>query len=181
MWELHNMEEEWRFLIIDVFNIFNEQNWTRMLWTVWHEWPSGAKVTFNCYIHCWGRDGGPLWTTTANNSTDVFIFCKEGITHGYPVSMFAYGIGILPLIQILILKQAFSGVEQCWYANNVGTCSKYDCIWHFFIRLQEIVPVMAISPSPLRHLDCATWHNLELARTVFVDYLHHVKVTTSHH
>jgi hypothetical protein len=26
MWELHNMEEEWRFLIIDVFNIFNEQN-----------------------------------------------------------------------------------------------------------------------------------------------------------
>jgi hypothetical protein len=26
MWELHNMEEEWGFLLIDASNVFNEQN-----------------------------------------------------------------------------------------------------------------------------------------------------------
>jgi hypothetical protein len=39
VWELHSMEEEWGFLLIDIFNAFNEQHQTQMLWTVWHKWP----------------------------------------------------------------------------------------------------------------------------------------------
>jgi hypothetical protein len=62
MWDVHHMEEEWGFLLIDVRNAFNEQNRTRILWALHHEWPSGARFTFNCYRH-WcilvirGKDG----------------------------------------------------------------------------------------------------------------------------
>jgi hypothetical protein len=36
---------------IDARNAFNELNQTVMLWTIRHEWPSGARFTFNCYKH----------------------------------------------------------------------------------------------------------------------------------
>jgi hypothetical protein len=34
LWELHQQEEEWGFLLIDAKNASNEQNRTGMLWTV---------------------------------------------------------------------------------------------------------------------------------------------------
>jgi hypothetical protein len=46
MWNLHNMEEDWGFLLINSSKAFNEQNQTGMLWMVWHEWPSGAEFYF---------------------------------------------------------------------------------------------------------------------------------------
>ena len=42
-WEEHAQEEDWRFILIDARNAFNEENWTAMLWAVRHEWPSGAR------------------------------------------------------------------------------------------------------------------------------------------
>ena len=47
----HRKEEDWGFLLIEARNAFNEENRTAMLWAVWHEWPSGAQFTFNCYRH----------------------------------------------------------------------------------------------------------------------------------
>jgi hypothetical protein len=46
LWELHQQEEEWGFLLIDANNVFNEQNRTGKLWTVQNEWPSGARFVF---------------------------------------------------------------------------------------------------------------------------------------
>ena len=51
LWEEHAQEEDWGFLLIDARNAFNEENRTAMLWSVWHEWPSGMQFTFNCYRH----------------------------------------------------------------------------------------------------------------------------------
>ena len=47
LWEEHNQEEDWGFLIIDARNAFNEKNRTARLWSVQHEWPSGAQFTLN--------------------------------------------------------------------------------------------------------------------------------------
>jgi hypothetical protein len=77
MWELHKAEEEWGFLLIDARNAFNEMNRTVMLWTVRHEWPSGARFTFNCYKH-WG-------TLVIRNNNGTFICSKEGVTQGDPL------------------------------------------------------------------------------------------------
>jgi len=49
MWNEHKMEDKFGFLLIDVSNAFNAENRMGMLWTVCHEWPSGAQFTFNCY------------------------------------------------------------------------------------------------------------------------------------
>ena len=47
VWEAHQQEEEWGFLLIDACNAFNEHNQMAMLWTIKHEWPSGARIAFN--------------------------------------------------------------------------------------------------------------------------------------
>ena len=63
-----------------------------MLWAMRHEWPSGARFSFNCYRH---------WSTLvirAGYGTGNFLYSKEVVTHGDPVDMVAYGLGILPLI-----------------------------------------------------------------------------------
>ena len=51
LWAQHSQEEDWGFLLIYVWNAFNEKNRTAVLWAVRHEWPSGAQFTFNCYHH----------------------------------------------------------------------------------------------------------------------------------
>ena len=51
LFEEHQKEEDWGFLLIDARNTFNEENRIAMLWAVQHEWPSGAKLNFNCYRH----------------------------------------------------------------------------------------------------------------------------------
>jgi hypothetical protein len=93
--DLHEMEEQWGFLLIDASNTFNEQNRIEMLWAVQHEWPSGARFVFNCYKH-WA-----VLVLRGNDGRAVFIFSKEGVSQGDLLSMFAYGIGILPLIRQL--------------------------------------------------------------------------------
>jgi hypothetical protein len=55
------------------------------------------------------------WATLVisnSNASGIFLFSKEGITQGDTLSMFAYGVGILPLIHRLKLK--FPAVEQPW-------------------------------------------------------------------
>ena len=51
LWEEHQTEEDWVFLLIDARNAFNEETRTAMLWAVRNECPSGAQFMFNCYRH----------------------------------------------------------------------------------------------------------------------------------
>ena len=51
LWGKNLFTEEWVFLLVDAKNVFNEINQVRMLWTVQHVWPSGARFVFNCYRH----------------------------------------------------------------------------------------------------------------------------------
>jgi hypothetical protein len=95
LWDLQEMEENWGFLLINASNAFNEQYQIEMLWAVQHEWPSGARFVFNCYKH-WA-----VLVLQGNDGHAVFIFSKECLTQGDPISKFAYGIGILPLIRQL--------------------------------------------------------------------------------
>jgi hypothetical protein len=161
MWELHKAEEEWGFLLIDARNAFNEQNRTAMLWTVRHEWPSGARFTFNCYKH-WGT-----LVIRNNNGTGTFIYSKEGVTQGDPLSMFAYGVGLLPLIRAL--KESFPAMDQTWYADDAGAGGKFNAIKQLFAKLQEIGPHYGYFPEPSKSILIVSHENLPAATAAFKD------------
>ena len=107
LWEEHQTEEDWGFILIDARNACNEENRTAMLWAVRHEWPSGAQFTFNCYRH-W--DTLVVWDT--GDGSGHFLYSKEGVTQEDPLAMIAYGIGVLPLIREL--WSAHPRVIQPW-------------------------------------------------------------------
>ena len=81
-----------------------------MLWAVRHECPSGARFALNCYRQ---------WSTLVirlGYGTGNFLFSKKVVTHGDPVAMVAYGLGILPLIREL--RNSCPGITQPWYADE---------------------------------------------------------------
>ena len=47
MWKQHDQEEYWGFLLIDVHNAFNEDNFISIMLAMRHKWPSGARFAFN--------------------------------------------------------------------------------------------------------------------------------------
>ena len=82
--------------------------------------------------------------------------------------MFAYGIGILPLIRQL--KAEFPQVEQPWYADDAGAGARFDEIERFFARLQEVGPQFGYYPEPTKSILIVRQHNLEAARLCFPDF-----------
>jgi hypothetical protein len=77
LFETHKAEEERGFLLVDAKNVFNKDNSrTAMCWTVHHQWPSGARYTFNCYRH-WS-----VLVVRSANGTPLFLSSKEGVTQG---------------------------------------------------------------------------------------------------
>ena len=168
LWAQHQHADDWGFLLIDAKNAFNEQNRTAMLWAVRHEWPSGARFVFNCYRH---------WSTLilrSGNGTANFLHSKEGVSQGDPLSMFAYGLGILPLIRQL--KADFPEVEQPWYADDAGAGGNFSEIRRFFSKLEEIGPNYGYYPEPSKSILVVRQHNLEAAKRAFPDF--GFKVTT---
>ncbi len=103
----------------------------------------------------------------SNNGHAVFIFSKEGVTQGDPLSMFAYGIGILPLIRQL--KAEFPQVEQPRYTDDAGAGEKFDEIERFFRQLCKIGPLFGYYPEPTKSILIMRQHNLKAARLGFPD------------
>eukprot|EP00978_Attheya_sp_CCMP212_P026136 scaffold85322_cov36-Attheya_sp.AAC.1 len=118
LWGEHDEEDEWGFLLVDATNAFNEGNHIMILWTVHHEWPSGARFTFTCYGH-WGT-----LRVRNQNGTALFIFSMEGATQGDPLAMFIHGMGLLLLIRRL--KSEVDDVSQPWFADDAGAGGKFD-------------------------------------------------------
>ncbi len=76
-----------------------------MLWNVRVFWPRCSRFLFNSY-----RGWGSLIVSGANR----FLYSKEGVTQGDPLSMFMYDIISIPLISSL---DDDAGVQkQVWYA-----------------------------------------------------------------
>ena len=85
-----------------------------MLWAVRHEWPSGARFTYNCY-----RQWATLVVRNIEDGSGHFFHSKEGVTQGDPLAMITYYIGVLPLIRVL--RTNHTQVSQPWYADDAGT------------------------------------------------------------
>jgi hypothetical protein len=155
LWKQHEEEEEWGFLLVDASNAFNKLNQTAMLWTIQHEWPYGAPFAFNCYCH-WAS-----LVIRGKGGTSVLLY---SVTQGDPLSMFGYGIGILPLIRRL--KHEFPAVKQPWYTDDAGTRGCFTDLRNFFLRLQEIGPTYGYFPEPTKSILIVRAHNRTIARSL---------------
>jgi hypothetical protein len=115
-------------------------------------------------------------TRAPKQQWDWHLPVQQGrITQGDPLSMFAYGIGILPL-SICLLKVKIPAVEQPWYADDAGAGRKFAEICHFFSKLQDIGPNFGYYPEPTTSILVVPQHNLEAAQVTFPDF--NFKVTT---
>ena len=53
---------------------------------------------------------------SADNGMGHILFSKEGVSHGYPLAMIIYGLGIISCIWDL--QKAHPDVNQPWYADD---------------------------------------------------------------
>ena len=139
-WNEHSDDDETGFLLIDARNAFNEMNRARMLFEIRFSWPRGARFIFNCYKH-WG-----CLTIKTQSGESFTLHSKEGVTQGDPLSMMAYGIGTLPIIQSLhCLKEK---CLQLWYADDASLGGKFEAISKMFRKLCQIGPKFGYYPEP---------------------------------
>jgi hypothetical protein len=99
---------------------------------------------------------------------------KEGVIQGDPLSMFGYGIGILPLIRQL--QKEFPAVKQPWYADDAGAGGSFTDLRKFLLRLQERGPWYGYFPEPTKSILVVRSHNRHTAKSAFTDL--QFKVTT---
>ena len=116
-----------------------------MLWSVRHEWPSGAHFTFNCYRH-WAT----LVVQDTGDGSGHFLHSKESVTQGDPLAMIAYGTGVLPLIREL--QGDHPRVTQPWYSDNAGTGGEFTNILEHLRDLQAQGPVQGYYPEPTKSI-----------------------------
>ena len=69
------------------------------------------------------------------NGTASFMHSREGVTQVDKLSIVAYDIAVLPLIQWLKLE--YSGVTQPWYSDDMGAKGTYKNIDLYFNSLKR--------------------------------------------
>ena len=94
-WDANSNVENWVFKLVEAKNTFNEIDQIIMLWTVCHSRLSGSSFVLNCYLHHY------LIVLRERDGTSNIIHIKEGVMQGEPLTMVAYGIGVLLTIKIL--------------------------------------------------------------------------------
>ena len=78
--------------------------------------------------------------------TASFLHSREGVTQGGPLSMIAFGIGILLLIKSI--KLDISDVTQSWYADDAGDLGTFTRLETYFDSLTRQVPGRGYYPKP---------------------------------
>ena len=79
-----------------------------------------------------------------------FLHSKEGVTQGDPLSIIAYGIGVLPLIREL--QGAHPRVTQPWYADDAEAGGKIPQIMEHLKDLQAQGPAQGYYQEPTKSI-----------------------------
>ena len=94
-----------------------------------------------------------------------FLHSKEGVTHWYPLSMIAYGIGVLPLIRDLWYAHPL--ITQPWCVDDVLAGGKFRHIMEHFQGLQLRGPVRGYFPEPTKSILVVAQRNVARAEELF--------------
>jgi hypothetical protein len=111
-------------LLVDAANAFNAVNRVAALWNARILWRSCARFLFNTY-----RGYAYLVVrSTRQQGKGTIMLSREGVTQGDPLSMFLYGIAIMPLIRRCRPPVEGEGWRQCWYADDSSAVARLKAL-----------------------------------------------------
>lgn len=106
-------------------------------------WPRCSGFIFNTYRG---------WAPLAVKGASSFIYSREGVTKGDPLSMFIYAIGVLPLIKA-VGHPDHSGT-QVWYADDASACADLEALKDWLSGLLNEGLKYGYSPKPSKFCCC---------------------------
>lgn len=134
----HAQPSGWGVLMVDASNAFNCLNRAAMLLHARVLWPRCARFLFNTYRG---------WSVLVMRGCSEFLYSKEGVTQGDPLSMFMYAIGTLPLIRSLYNPTCWT---QIWYADDASAGGSLADLYKWFSRLCDYGPAYGYFPEPTK-------------------------------
>ena len=148
--------------MIDASNAFNRINHQAVLWNTRILWPSCSAFIFNTY-----RGWSPLIVTDFKE----YLYSKEGVTQGDPLSMFVYAVATLPFIKHLRHPPPVGG--DVWYADDASACAPLQDLMSWFRKLQSIGPSYGYYPEPKKCVLVVGSDHLRTAHELFDSYGDH--------
>ena len=130
-----------------------------MLWNARHEWPSGARFTFDCCRH---------WSTLFVRGSDgaaTMMHSEEGATQGCPLAMFGCGVLLLPLIRLL--KREAEAIKQMWCADDSSGAGKFKKLCAFYNLVAMHGPKCGYHPEADESTLVVAERNVEAATESF--------------
>ena len=85
------------------------------------------------------------WAALVVHGSEEFLYSREGVTQGDPLSMFLYAIGTMPLIRLLKNPSLWT---QVWYADDASACGKLCHLRQWFDLLLDVGPGFGYFPNP---------------------------------
>ena len=140
---MYNDENNDTVLLVDASNAFYSLNREVFLHNISYICPAISAFVKNC----------------CNSPSRLFIIggkelkSNEGTTHGDPVSMAIYGIGVTPLINMLIdivVTSKDSQVSVLAYADDFSAAGKLDDLRKWWDTLTIIDPKFGYYPEPTK-------------------------------
>ena len=140
---MYNDENNDTVLLVDASNAFNPLNREVFFHNISYIGPAISVFVKNCY----------------NSPSSLFIIggkelkSNEDITQGDPVSMAIYGIGVIPLINMLIdivVTSTESQVSVLAYADDFSAAGKLDDLRKWWDTLTIIRPKFGYYPEPTK-------------------------------
>ena len=156
----------WGVLLVDAANAFNSLNRAAMLMHARVLWPRCARFLFNTYRG---------WSVLVLRGSSTYLYSKEGVTQGDPLSMFMYAIGTLPLIRSLNDPGHWT---QLWYADDASASGALPKLRNWFNQLCSYGPSFGYYPEPTKSFVVVSERWKSDAAAVFGDL--GVQVVTGH-
>jgi hypothetical protein len=148
-------------LLVDASNAFNAVNRPAALWNARMIWTGAAYFLFNTY-----RSYNLLVIRSSTSpGSGTIMLSREGVTQGDPMSMFFYGIAILPLIRRCKIEDPDSG--QAWYADDSSGIGRLTRLRKWFDLLCEDGPGFGYFPEADKSYLIVTPRHLALAKRIF--------------
>jgi hypothetical protein len=149
-----NVDSGWGLLLVDASNAFNSINRIAALWNARIQWPRCARFLFNTYRG---------FSALILQGSDEFLYSREGVTQGDPLSMMLYALAVLPLIDFLEMSE----ITQNWYADDASAIGPLSRLREWLQLLIQRGPSFGYFPEPQKSYLVVSAENRSAAEAAF--------------